>query len=330
LFGKSLVAQITESDTLSNFTHPPALRLRSIPLDNLSWKVVVKMLTEKDFYDPNGNKKGKGLRHRYQRQGDIIIDFATGLMWQQSGSEYEMVWENAQKEVDRLNRKKFAGYDDWRLPTLEEAMSLMEPARKNGGLYIDPIFDKQRWIWTADRKSGSLAWHVFFDNGFCDIWHVKNAFTYVRAVRSRQSAMNSSSSMSAQSEKEKNIHYLNLLREKLPQLEAYVAILTGDKTNNGTDKRIDARVKLKLLEAEIRDVDNNLYNKYQWTSTNRKAWIDFYIEALNMIRKCATKAEYFQARKKEEVLYENTKQRHGEIYYYQRWVASSEIVFLAI
>ena len=32
-------------------------------------------------------------------------------------------------------------------------MSLMEPTKKNGALYIDPVFDKkQHWIWTSDRE----------------------------------------------------------------------------------------------------------------------------------------------------------------------------------
>jgi len=57
---------------------------------------------------------------------------------------------------------------DWRLPTLEEAMSLMEPGKREHGLFIEPIFaGAQRWIWTADKASASAAWDVYFNNRNC-------------------------------------------------------------------------------------------------------------------------------------------------------------------
>jgi len=56
----------------------------------------------------------------------LVIDHATGLMWQQGGSDGFMTFAAAQEYVQKLNREKFAGYSDWRLPTLAEAMSLME------------------------------------------------------------------------------------------------------------------------------------------------------------------------------------------------------------
>ena len=94
-----------------------------------------------------------------------------------------MRFEEAQDYIDQLNQQKYAGSSDWRLPTLEEAMSLMEPEQKNADLYIDPVFDKtQRWIWTADKMSASLAWVVNFSGGLCSSSHVLDG-TFVRAVR---------------------------------------------------------------------------------------------------------------------------------------------------
>jgi hypothetical protein len=79
--------------------------------------------------------------------------------------------------------KGFAGYRNWRLPTLEEAMSLMEPERKE--LYINPVFDnEQYWIWTADLYSASVAWSVNFVYGYCDDVVLGFGFYHVRAVRS--------------------------------------------------------------------------------------------------------------------------------------------------
>jgi len=92
-----------------------------------------------------------------------VIDHATGLTWQQSGSKETMSFAEAEKYIQKLNGQEYAGHNDWRLPTLEEAMSLMEPSTKNGDLYIDPVFDKtQRWIWTADKREAGVAWVVSF------------------------------------------------------------------------------------------------------------------------------------------------------------------------
>ena len=109
-------------------------------------------------------------------------------MWQQSGSLEETKFECVNNWIKKLNQNRYAGFHDWRLPTLEEAMSLVEPEKKHSDLYINPIFDsKQSWIWTADQvKSESWAWVVGFYGGGCYSDHFDSS-DYVRAVRSGQS-----------------------------------------------------------------------------------------------------------------------------------------------
>ncbi|MCH8128131.1 DUF1566 domain-containing protein [candidate division KSB1 bacterium] len=76
-----------------------------------------------------------------------------------------------------------ADFSDWRLPTLAEAMTLMEPVKKNEGLFIDSIFDpQQRWIWTSDKQSASGAWVVDFNFGGCTNYPLDDG-NDVRAVR---------------------------------------------------------------------------------------------------------------------------------------------------
>jgi hypothetical protein len=72
------------------------------------------------------------------------------------------------------------------LPTVDEAVSLLESSEKNGDLYIDPVFcKKQRWIWTGDSKAGSeAAWDVYFGSGFVNWDSYLNGNIYVRPVRS--------------------------------------------------------------------------------------------------------------------------------------------------
>jgi hypothetical protein len=148
------------------------------------------MLRERNFFDSYMNNIGKGIKHEYERRGEVVFDKTTGLTWQQSGSPPQVTYAGAEEYVRKLNYQKFAGYIDWRLPTLEEAMSLMEPEEKTGDLYIDSVFDRrQRWIWTADKQSVHLAWYayfIYFDYGVCNSDKVDGDY-FVRVVRSGQS-----------------------------------------------------------------------------------------------------------------------------------------------
>ena len=169
------------------------VRLRSEPKENFSDGEVKKMLKERDFFSANTwgrieNRQGKGLNHQYQVVGEegekLIIDHTTDLTWQQLGSSDKKKYDEAKEYIKQLNDNRFAGHDDWRLPTLEEAMSLMEPENNNANLYINEIFDKrQSYIWTADKKSSSVAWGVSFSFGYYYSNLVDYYDNYVRAVR---------------------------------------------------------------------------------------------------------------------------------------------------
>lgn len=186
-FAEEIAEALFESQVQNN----KSFRLRSAPIHDLSAKAVKIMLKVNDFFDGHKNEQGRGWKHSYvvieRGNTKVIYDWTTSLMWQQGGSQEMLTFADAQKYIAQLNSENLAGYSDWRLPTLDEAMSLMEPEKKNGDLYIDPAFDKnQRYIWTADKEASGVAWDVGFDFGYCSASTVSfNA--YVRAVRSWQS-----------------------------------------------------------------------------------------------------------------------------------------------
>jgi len=126
------------------------------------------------------------IQNDFKDNGDgTITDHATGLMWQKSGSDERLTYQDAKAYVDGLKSKKFAGHSDWRLPTVDELKSLLMPERQSNGLYINPIFDKtQRWCWTSDNCASGGAWYVNFDIG--DVYWLDGSYIYARAVRSRQ------------------------------------------------------------------------------------------------------------------------------------------------
>lgn len=134
----------------------------------------------------------------YENNGDrTITDHATGLMWQQSGSDDDLEYNKALSYIKKLNRERFAGYSDWRLPTIEELMSLLEESQKGNDLFMDEMFDKvQWWCWSADKRSSGSAWGVYFGSDrvyWRDLyvsgkiyWYYLTSDLYVRAVRSCQ------------------------------------------------------------------------------------------------------------------------------------------------
>lgn len=167
-------------------------RLRSQPVDNLSGEDVKAMLKKHDFYCREykwskdwSNPQGRGINDDFepQQNREVVVDRATGLTWQQSGSPDCLTYADAEKFIHDLRKQGFAGYNDWRLPTLEEAMSLMKPEEKDGGLYVDPAFAKtQEAIWTSDKNKAGATWVVRFNAGYCVHGGVGNGNYYVRAV----------------------------------------------------------------------------------------------------------------------------------------------------
>jgi len=112
----------------------------------------------------------------------IVLQNKFGLMWHQSGSGYPMNFKEAKVWVNNLNNKEYAGYKDWRLPTREEASSLVEDEKVNNR-YINPVFQgKQTRIWTCEEGGNQeTTWHVDFS---IKRVHLIDSGCYVRPVRS--------------------------------------------------------------------------------------------------------------------------------------------------
>jgi hypothetical protein len=129
------------------------------------------------------------IPHKYTKASiggdEVVMDSATGLMWHRAGSDsYYQTWDEAMQWVIDLNLQKYAGYDDWRIPTVEEATSLLESSKKNVLLFIDSIFyNPPEYVWTGDKgKDSELVWSVSFtDGGVRCVYH---GGLYVLPVRS--------------------------------------------------------------------------------------------------------------------------------------------------
>lgn len=179
-----------------------AVRLRIEPAA-VSPNYIIQMIKEKGFNHPADLifRKGKtqeGIIGSFKNKMEIltlngerlVIDYATNLMWQQSGTANDMTQWNCINYVKELNREKFAGFSDWRLPTIDELASLFTPVGKNQGLYVNPMFDpRQSDCWSNDfyfDESGIKAyWCTNHRYGEITLRKVSTE-SYVRAVRSHK------------------------------------------------------------------------------------------------------------------------------------------------
>lgn len=80
--------------------------------------------------------------NNYVDNGDgTITDNATGLMWMQNDNGEGLTWENALSYAEAF---EFAGYSDWRLPSVKELQSIVDYTRSpetSGSAAIDPLFN---------------------------------------------------------------------------------------------------------------------------------------------------------------------------------------------
>ena len=161
----------------STQTAPPALgqspggitSLRSEPIV-MSSVDVKAMLLQRNFFDAAWFPAGKGLDNDFEPAvlagHPVIMDRRTNLMWQQSGSNKAYAFDGIAAYLQDLNKQAYAGHADWRLPTLEEALSLITPELA-ADAHISPLFP---WrdapiMWTADRAGDDAYWAVYSHDG---------------------------------------------------------------------------------------------------------------------------------------------------------------------
>lgn len=181
---KEAICHLMESQSVPTSTSPPTSipHIRSKPL-----KVPTRIARDTFKTDSLGQPLCF-QSYDFQRREIPVITDPRGLFWQQSGSEYPLIWKDAHAYIEKLNRRSFAGLNSWRLPTIEELLSLLTPPGRSETLCMDPVFDgKQKWLWSADRHSFTSAWYVNVELGFVS----KNDFSalyFARAVSSASKA----------------------------------------------------------------------------------------------------------------------------------------------
>lgn len=118
----------------------------------------------------------------------VVLDNNTGLMWQQTISANKYTWGSAvswDKAVSYCNNMSYAGYDDWRLPTPQELLTIVDNSK------YDPAIDETYFPDTPSDSFGSSstyvnntsrAWIAHFSYGIVTNSNDDDSY-YVRCVR---------------------------------------------------------------------------------------------------------------------------------------------------
>lgn len=128
---------------------------------------------------------------------DLILDSQMRIMWLKKDTWQIcgkwLNWVQARDYAVELNRKKYAGYNNWRLPTALEARSLFDKLQKNKDSLGEVVFHNTLFppgfgflCWTSDVRNKIQAVRFGYRKGasmYDDIYRVsRGASRFVRDI----------------------------------------------------------------------------------------------------------------------------------------------------
>lgn len=160
--------------------------------DPLSNTDIVQMIQSKGYHHPQ-DYSGSGLSgsvqgtfvHQYEAQSPsgapVVVDHATGLMWKPPTDDL-IAGPDVQAFIDQVNEEAYAGFSDWRLPTIEELAALLPFEMNSEGVYIDEEFPGVMWnVLSASPVQGDAekAWGLDVYSGAISDFYLDDDFTIV-------------------------------------------------------------------------------------------------------------------------------------------------------
>jgi hypothetical protein len=104
---------------------------------------------------------------RFTASGGCVTDALTGLMWVAAPDATTRTWAGALSSADTLS---FNGYEDWRLPNINELQSLVNPAADNASSWLNGqgftgVQSSRYWTSTPYFGDASQALIVYMYDG---------------------------------------------------------------------------------------------------------------------------------------------------------------------
>ncbi len=102
----------------------------------------------------------------------VIVDETNGLMWTyddymsaNKSSLPNASWYEAVKWKDNLNKSRYGGYNDWRLPTVKELVTLYRPKSQREMSKTRFAPTKAYALWCSNAPNKYVRSYVILDDG---------------------------------------------------------------------------------------------------------------------------------------------------------------------
>lgn len=134
---------------------------------------------------------------RFEAQGELILDLATGLTWTRDANplDFPATWTEALEFVRRMNAGAAYGHTDWRMPNRRELRSLISHAARKPALPashpFQGVFLGWYWTCTTSAMATAYAWYVHMEGGrmfygrkdqYCLLWPVRGESSVLPAT----------------------------------------------------------------------------------------------------------------------------------------------------
>ena len=134
---------------------------------------------------PNARLPGLPNPHRYDTAAAVVTDKITGLMWQRNLADKFFTFQEAGRVCDELT---VGGYEDWRLPSRIELVSILDMTRTQPSIDVTAFpGTPNEWFWSSSVAADNpkAAWYVYFYFGYPKTDDMTNRFS-VRCVRTAE------------------------------------------------------------------------------------------------------------------------------------------------
>lgn len=125
------------------------------------------------------NPSGGRLRRtdaKYAFLDSVVVDSTGRLVWQRFSTHKYLQYGETEGCIARMNARGWQGASDWRVPTIEELMTLLSPDKNAHGLYLSPSWNcNASDLWSCNSACDSLSvnwiWVVRLHHGRCNHGH---------------------------------------------------------------------------------------------------------------------------------------------------------------